>query len=277
MKNLNVILEILCNHPLDPICISRVYIHLCYCVKGSISLFSNFLYCNFLHYHEFSMDAFQVFSTHSSNGASAPACDAKSPKTLKTLQNQASPNHFRTLLQQLPQGYAFADSELLSPPPKRPCLLNRDLDPPFSLFSSSPWLQSSPPHRFLPPLKNLPPIPVVSPLLKKPRCLCKSSAILPSPFVKKRRRRPLFMLPKPPKPPPKKMGRSRKAITAPPNQKVEGLIIAKPANKFLLAHKTMQDIESTKHSKATESAKEKKLCIYAYRSRRHARECAQAL
>ena len=84
------------------------------------------------------MDSFQVFFTHSSNKASAPACNAKSPKTLKTLQNQASLNHFCTLLQQLSQGCVSADFKLLLLLLKCPCLLNGDLNSPFSLLFNSP-------------------------------------------------------------------------------------------------------------------------------------------
>ncbi|MCJ1268050.1 hypothetical protein MMC22_007936 [Lobaria immixta] len=53
--------------------------------------------------------------------------------------------------------------------------------------------------------------------------------------------------------------------------RLEGLI-TKP-----IGRKTAQEMESTKHNKATESAKEKKLREYTDKSRRHARECAQAL
>ena len=127
----------------------------CYRVKDLISLFSNFLYCNFPYYYRFSIDSFQVFSTHNSNRASASACNAKSPKTLKTLQNQASSNFFCTLLQQLLQGHVSVDSKLLLPSPNRPRLLNRDFDPSSSPLSSSLWLlQSSLLHRFLPLLKH---------------------------------------------------------------------------------------------------------------------------
>lgn len=54
---------------------------------------------------------------------------------------------------------------------------------------------------------------------------------------------------------------------------VEGPI-ENPSNQPLLDRKTAQEMESTRHTKANESTKEKKLRQHADRSRRHAREYA---
>lgn len=217
-----------------------------------------------------------MFSVHNSNEASAPVCNAKSSKTLEILKIQASFNHFCTLLQQLPQDCISADFELLLPHRKRLYLLNRDLNSPFLLFFSSSQLKLSLLQCFLPFFEKLFPLPIVSlSFFKKPGYPCKSITILPSSSVKKRRKHLFSILLKPQKPPkplPKKKSHPCKATTALPNQKVKRLIIAKLAKKSMLAQKIVQGIKYRKHSKVTESTKERKLCEYTNRSKRYARE-----
>lgn len=61
------------------------------------------------------------------------------------------------------------------------------------------------------------------------------------------------------------------------DKKIPGKLMVDTVKKPLLSRKTAQEMEFTKHTKATENAKGKKLREYNDRSRRHARECARAL
>ena len=241
------------------------------------------------------MSSFQVFCTNNdaaSEDIRTLACAAKSQKTL---QDQISPSTpgFRTPLQQLPQVCAFTDaSALLPPPPKRPCLL--DIRANSSIpSSSSPYIPQSSPLDHL-STHNARPI-LAAPALLPVVSLHSPTTVRPPPVKKQkgRSRKNTAILLKPPSVP-KKRGRGRPCknasanVSAPLEQASvsniskardetkgqdvpEGLII-EPVGR-----KTAQEMESTKHSKATENAKERKLREHNDRSRRHARECARAL
>ena len=234
------------------------------------------------------MGSFQVFRVHNdapSEDILTLACAAKSQKTL---QDQISPSTpgFCNPLQQLSQVRAFTDaSALLPPPPKRPCLLDIRVNS-STPSSSSPYIpQSSPLDRLsthnakpvlaapalLPVVSLLSPTVVRPPPLKKQRgCSRKSTAIplKPPPVPKKRgRRRPCKNTSANVSAPLKQAPVSKTSKTKDETRDrdaLEGLTLTtKPMDR-----KTAQEMESTKHIKATESAKEKKRREYADKFRR---------
>lgn len=73
------------------------------------------------------------------------------------------------------------------------------------------------------------------------------------------------------------MGHSRKSANFPVPKTLKKMGRPRKNNTTSLNQKTAQEMEFTKHNKAIESIKEKKLRVYADKSRRHASEGAQAL
>ena len=202
------------------------------------------------------MNSFQVFRIHEDAGRKQDASALARAVNSQQKKDQICPSTpiFCTLLYQLPQNRAFTDSEGLPPSPKRLCLADRHLKSHSILVSNSLCLpQLSPLDQFSTSLA-----------ISTSEAQFLPSPVIKPPLLKKPRGRPRKSIAVEPLPMPKKMGCPCKNMTD-------------SFNQSLLDRKTAQEMEFIRHTKANESTKEKKLRQYANKSRRHGRECAQAL